>query len=179
MLHRFISGLVIASFSLCTAMSHAAGAHVHGLAKILVASDGNDLEIEFISPLDNLIGFERAPRNDKERKAVENLMRHLNAPHSLFVTPIAATCTHIKTAVDAPILQSPSKSKHVHGKHDNQHAEITAVFSFQCTNPAALKSIELRLFDVFPNLQRVQAEVASKGGQAASSLDRAHRTLSW
>ncbi len=179
-MHRqFIHSFIFTSFSLCAAMSHAAEPHVHGIAKMLVAIDGNNLEVELVSPLDNLVGFERAPRNDRERKAVQKLMKQLNEPQSLIVPISAAKCTHNKTEIDAPILQSTSKTEHVHGKHDEKHAEMTAAFSFRCADPVALKSIEVRLFDVFPNLQRVQAEVAAPGGQAASSLGRAHRTLSW
>lgn len=176
---RFITSLIITFFSLGAAMSHAAGAHVHGVAKMLVAMEGNNLQIELISPLDNLVGFERAPRNDKERKAVQKMMDQLNDPQALIVPTAAAKCTHSKTEIDAPILQSKSETEHVHDKNDGKHAEMEAILSFQCADPSALKSIEVRLFEAFPNLQRIQAEVAAPGGQAASSLDRTHRMLSW
>ena len=37
---------------------HAEEAHIHGLATLTLALEGNSLEIEFESPAANLVGFE-------------------------------------------------------------------------------------------------------------------------
>lgn len=56
-----------------------AGTHVHGLAELAVAlnPDGT-LVAELESPLYNLIGFERAPRDAAEGQAVAQALAHLN-----------------------------------------------------------------------------------------------------
>ena len=49
---------------------HADAAHEHGVAVLRVVSEGATLMIEFVSPLDNLVGFEHAPRTDAQRTAL-------------------------------------------------------------------------------------------------------------
>ena len=50
-----------------------ASGHQHGVAKLDVAYDQGALSIELEAPLDVLLGFERAPRPDAERKSVEQV----------------------------------------------------------------------------------------------------------
>ena len=54
-----------------------AAAHSHGRAKLRVATDGNLLTLEFESPLENLVGFEHAPRNDKQKAALQGMAEAL------------------------------------------------------------------------------------------------------
>jgi hypothetical protein len=42
-------------------------AHVHGQMKLDVAIDGPTVVIDMESPLDNIVGFERAPKTDAEK----------------------------------------------------------------------------------------------------------------
>ena len=47
----------------------AAKAHQHGVARLDVAVEATRVTLYLDTPLDNLLGFERAPRTDAERKA--------------------------------------------------------------------------------------------------------------
>lgn len=157
---------------------HAAGPHVHGAATMQIAIEGNNIEATLISPLDSLLGFEHAPRNEKERKAAQKLMEQLNNPATLFIPTAAARCTPAKPQINAPALDAEKKPHH-YGSHYEEHAELEVVISFHCAAPSALHSMEVRLFDFFPRLQRLQAEVAAPGKQSAASLNRERRLLSW
>jgi len=59
---------LVALFLALTA--HADSAHEHGSARLDVAVDGDRLHIALQSPLDNLVGFEHAPRNERQRTAL-------------------------------------------------------------------------------------------------------------
>ena len=167
--------------------SYAAGPHVHGTATMQIAIEGNNVEVALIAPLESLLGFERAPRNDKERQAVQMMMKQLSDPSALLIPTAAARCTPAKPQITAPALDARMKvsdnEKHDeadnHGRHDEAHAELEAVISFRCAVPAALNSMEVRLFDVFPRLQKLKAEVAASGKQSAANLGRERRTLFW
>ena len=54
-------------------------AHVHGQIKLDVAVDGPTVVIDMASPLDNIVGFERAPKTDAEKKSVEDAVAQLRA----------------------------------------------------------------------------------------------------
>lgn len=171
---------MLAAFAVALAASGSAsasetGAHVHGTAMMQLAADGNTLEIEFISPLDNLLGFEHAPRNDKERQAVQAMSEKFRKPASLFVPTAAARCTSSPAQLTSPVTNAASKPP---GK-DSDHAELEAVITFRCDSPSALKEIDVRLFEAFPQLHRVQAQVIGPRGQSAATLTPKRRVLSW
>lgn len=83
-------------------------AHEHGALKLDVAIEGNKLTIAMEAPLDNLLGFERAPRTDAERKAAAEVLARLRSPiqgKALFSADAAAQCTLSKADVQAPVLE--------------------------------------------------------------------------
>ena len=52
-------------------------AHQHGVASLEVAVEGNTLVVHLKSPLDNLVGFERAPKTDAERSKIQRSAQRL------------------------------------------------------------------------------------------------------
>lgn len=179
MIHRL---LAVFFMSLGFCMAAYAAPHVHGAATLQIAIDGKNVGVTLISPLESLLGFERAPRNDKEHQAVQKMMMQLNNPAVWLIPSAAARCTPAKPQVNAPALESKRHKSHGHGpheKHDEEHAELEVIISFHCAEPAALRTMEVRLFDAFPRLQRLQAEVAAPGKQAAANLTRERNVLSW
>lgn len=154
---------------LCAAGSAIAGeAHQHGVAQMTVAIEGSTAAIEFASPLENLIGFEHAPRNDKERKAVTALKETFHKPELLLAPTAAADCRAEPVELELP------------GSHESDgHADLRATVVYRCKTPASLKGIDVRLFDAFPKLHRIKAELAAPGRQSAVELSRKRPSLSW
>ena len=56
----------------CRGPSHA---HEHGPAEIELAVEGSDAVVNFASPLYNLVGFEHAPRDERDREASASATR--------------------------------------------------------------------------------------------------------
>ena len=78
MKHRWIFiSLAWAAVTGGSAMAHEPGAHVHGVATLQVTQDQDTLSIDLDSPLDNLLGFEHAPRTDKQKQAVQQMIENL------------------------------------------------------------------------------------------------------
>lgn len=67
-------------------------AHEHGVAELHVAIEAETMEIELVSPLDSLIGFEHAPRTPAQRAALAAAQAALRDPARVFVLPAAAAC---------------------------------------------------------------------------------------
>ena len=67
------SCFAIFGWAMSPAMAHEPGPHVHGVASLQVAVDGNTLTLNLESPLDNVLGFEHAPRSEKQKAAVRSM----------------------------------------------------------------------------------------------------------
>jgi hypothetical protein len=151
------------------------GAHQHGVAQLAVALDGGSLRIEFDTPLDNLVGFERRPRNPKEQQALADADLTLHQVELLFALPAAAACTVRQVLLTWPWPLHTTTAQPA--KADHRHSELEAVYVLDCAHPQALTAIDIKLFDVFPRLRTLRTESATDLGQKAVTLDRKRRTL--
>ena len=64
-----LGGSALALLGTPLAQAHDNKAHVHGSAVLQVVMDGETVELALQSPLDNLVGFEHAPRTESQKKA--------------------------------------------------------------------------------------------------------------
>ena len=72
------------------ALAGKTAAHVHGVASLEVAIDGGTLTLQFETPLANLLGFEHAPRNEKQKQAVRAMADRLREAGAVFTPSPAA-----------------------------------------------------------------------------------------
>lgn len=151
--------------------AHELGPHVHGAASLQVAIDGDTLTLVFSGPLDNLLGFEHAPHNEKQKASVRKMADTLNQAEGVFVPTPAAQCKLVSAKLDSPVLEPVKK-----GSGDG-HADLDGEFVFRCAQPENLHNIELKLFDAFPRLHKVTAQVAGPHGQGAAQLSPTQRNL--
>ena len=169
------------------------GAHVHGIANLNVALDGNNLMIELDSPSANIVGFEHAPENEEQAHAVHEAMELLKNGEKLFGFTEQAGCTlhdaHVDTdmetdhhdeheshdqhnekdAHDEHDDHAHAEKDHDH-EHDSTHSEFEVSYHFECAQPDKLKSIEVKLFNEFPGFERIDAQVLTGKGQSAAGL---------
>ncbi len=159
-------------------------AHVHGMAELKVAIDGARLEIDLESPLENLLGFEHAPRTEQQRAAVRAMATRLRQAQTLFVPTPAAQCRLMAVRLESAALpaallgEAPPKASEV-AKDADGHADLDASFTFQCAAPASLKGMEVALMKAFSGLRRLSVSLAGPKGQSATVLTPGKRTVSW
>jgi hypothetical protein len=149
---------------------HAAGTHEHGAGKIDVVIEKDGLSIALELPLDSLVGFERAPANDKERAALAEAGRRLNDYAALFALPAGADCKSSALSVTLPFQK---------GAPAGAHGDVDASYGFRCSNMAALKSVETSLFRQFPRLYRLELQRIGPAGQAGGRLTPKKPVVSW
>ncbi|MBY4899226.1 DUF2796 domain-containing protein [Cupriavidus sp. AU9028] len=160
----------------------AADPHVHGQATLEVVLDGPVLSIRFASPLDNILGFERLPRNEQERGKVQAALQRLRNGGALFVPAAQAGCRLEAAQLDFGALQhglTGEGKPPAAGAHQHQHADLDAGYRFRCERPQALDSLEVRLFRAFPGVTRIGAQLASERRQSGATLTPANPRLSW
>jgi hypothetical protein len=150
-------------------MAHAAGhAHVHGVAKLDIAVEATKLTVQLESPLDNLLGFERAPRNDAERKQAQAAVARLKAADAMFRVDPAAQCTLASVDLASAALKLGTPDP---GEDKEGHADLDGNFEFNCVDATKAAYVDVALFE-FAHLQRLEVQVAAPRGQFKRELHR-------
>lgn len=165
---RQMAAAVFVLATLAATSAHAGKAHEHGVARLDVGVEAGRIVIVLDTPLDNLVGFERAPRTDAERKAVDDAVARLKDSARLFSIDGAAGCKPgaVKLVSAALGLGTPQAE----GK--GGHADMEAQFEFACVDAARARSVEQGLFEAFPRLKRIDLQVAAPRGQMKLTLRR-------
>ncbi len=156
------------------ANAQASGKHVHGLAELNIAIEPRSMTLTLTSPLDNLLGFEHAPRNDAERARVATAQKTLKNGGSLFTLDDAGNCqpTHINATELYSHRAHSTHAGHAHDTDTHNDAELTVEYA--CKSGDTLQFIDAKpLFDAFPRLQTLQVQVAGPKGQSGMTLPRA------
>ncbi len=162
----------LAAFLLSMPLARAAGqAHVHGVAKIDIAIEARKLALQLESPLDNLLGFERPPRSDAERKLADALVARLKSADTIFKIDPAAQCSLAKVVLASSALKLGNPDPSEEG-----HADIDASFEFNCVDANKAAFIDVGLFE-FPHLQRLEVQVATPRAQFKRELKRPARRI--
>jgi hypothetical protein len=151
----------------------AAHAHVHGIASVDVAIEDKTITIQMSSPLDNILGFERAPHEGAERQAADAAVAKLSAGATAFAIDPAAHCVlkSVDLSSSALKLGHPDPSEAAEG-----HADIDGTYEFTCAKASDAKFIDLGLFD-FAHMQKVTAQVVTAHGQFKRDLVRPARRI--
>jgi Protein of unknown function (DUF2796) len=143
-------------------------AHVHGVATLDIAVEPRRIVVLFETPLDNLVGFERAARTDAERRRAAEAVARLKAGDAMFRFDPAAQCKLAKVDLSSAALElgtpdaAPAKG---------EHADVDASYEFACADAGKAGYVDVGLFN-FKQLERVQVQLALPGGQFKRELKR-------
>ena len=102
-------------------------AHVHGHVEFNIAQDGKDLLIEITSPGADVVGFEHAPENAEQEKALGDAVAALKNTDQLFAINKQAKCVIEDVHVSHTLGQDSHEGHehhdhegHDHDKHDHE-----------------------------------------------------------
>lgn len=170
------SALLAASLLLASLGVHAQ--HVHGEGRLDAIFDKETLTLALTLPLDAAVGFERPPRNDKEKAALDQAAKTLEDKTLWRPTP-AAQCNLEAAKVSVPFIGGQDRhDSHAH-EGEQHHADIEAEYVFRCANPAALTSVATTLFTSMKRLYRLEAQKSGPAGQGAQRLTPKAPVLNW
>lgn len=133
-------------------------AHVHGVAHLAMAVDGQTLVMELEMPLANLVGFEHKPANDLEEKAFSRASQTMAQADKLFEWNAAAHCTVTSVEIEMPTFE--------HGGHE----DVDARYQYICQSAAELQSLEVKLFNIFDHVVTLKATYLDEETQVAKTL---------
>jgi hypothetical protein len=168
---------VLAGAMAVASLAHAGKAHEHGVARLDIGVEAGRVVVALDMPLDNLVGFERAPRTDAERAAVAAAVAKLREAATLFRIDGAAGCTAGKVELVAAAFglgaaPTPAAAAAPAPAQDHGHADLEGSYEFTCTAGARAGFVETGLFEAFPRLKRLEVQVATPRGQMKATLRR-------
>ena len=164
------------------------GAHEHGAARLDIALSGKTLELQIEGAAYGFLGFERAPEGAEEVAQVEQARLLLNNASALYGWESAAGCTAQATRTDTALPEAAAVSAdddhdhdhahehghdHAHEGHDDGHGGHSSwrvYHRFDCSRPEALGAIEVRLFQHFPKLERIDYQLVTDAAQDGGRL---------
>lgn len=153
-------------------------AHVHGQLKLEIAVEGPTVTIAMEAPLDSLVGFERAPRTDAEKKIAQAAVAQLRAADRLFKVDPAGNCKLGPVELRSAVLGLGKPESGTKGKDDG-HADLSASFGFNCSHAAQAKFVELGLFEAFQGARQIEVQIVTPDGQFKRTLRRPATRLAW
>jgi hypothetical protein len=142
------------------AMSSFVQAHEHGVAELTVVLD-QQVQVELLSPMANLVGFEGPANTDERRAALQALQNRLKQP-------LLAINGCQLTSFSAPLadMTTDEHDEHEHAD-EHEHSDLDAHWTFQCNNHQDLK-LTTRLFEFFPGVTTLKLQWITPSGQGAS-----------
>lgn len=170
--------LLLATTALTATLPAQAGpAHQHGVARLDVAVEAGRVTLYLDTPLDNLLGFERAPRTDAERQQADAAVARLKAADKLFRIDGNAGCKLARVTLTSAALGLPAAAPGAPAATaapaaKDDHADLEGRFEFTCTAGARAGFVEVGLFEAFAPMKRIELQLVSPKGQMKATLLR-------
>lgn len=161
-------------------------AHAHGEGKVTVAIEGNRVEMELEVPASDIVGFEHAPSNAAQRKALAEAKARLAKATEIVTLSPEAGCTLASASVDvsgaAAGRAAADGHGHAKGHADDQgktasatgqgqpaaaHSEFRATYAFTCAKPGGLTAFAFGYFKAFKRAEKLTVSVIGPKGQSS------------
>ncbi|MCP5143001.1 MAG: DUF2796 domain-containing protein [Chromatiales bacterium] len=173
------------------------GTHVHGVAALNIALEGDEVHVELDSPAANIVGFEHAPSSEADHAALDQAVARLKDGDALFRFNAEAGCKMEMAKVSSALLaaehgehEGHKEGDHGHaekGDHDHErhaahghdehekhagetHSDIDAAYHFECAQPGKLSSLTVELFEAFPATGEIEVQYVIENRQGAVEL---------
>lgn len=163
--------------------SHAANfsAHVHGSAELMIAMEGQRIEVQLLSPAANIFGFEHSPSTEEEWQQVKRAEEILNNSKNLLEFK-NAQCASLSEKVDLPfsndVHQKSSSDSHEEHQHHEAHADVIASYLFECDGEMPIE-IHALILNQFPEVETLEVQWITEAGQGSQEIraDQSRITL--
>ena len=145
--------------------------HEHGTSNVTIALDKNVLQIQLEAPLVDIIGFEGRPKTELQKQAYKVASNKLKNWKNILKFE-TGSCSNKRVAIS-----DKHKNRHVHKhkNHDNEekniHTDIKVLYEFYCTDPINFKSLKVKLFEIFPDVKKINVQWTTNSGQGQKALN--------
>lgn len=146
------------------------GAHEHSKGKMTLALEGHKLVVEIKATSFDIVGFGHTPSTAADKAKVELAIMTLKRSDKIMNLPEGAHCKDVgEVTVDASMLDKKKKKE--------VHSHFKTTYTFECSNPEKLDSLEVLMFDRFPTLKVLATQAITDKGQFSQEVTTKNRVL--
>ena len=163
--------------------------HEHGAANLMLAIEGDKLQIGIEVPSESLIGFEHFPKSRSDRENFNEAIKILSNPSKFFSTPDGAECLLTGLNVSQTLFSGEEEDEHGHEKKDEHghddhdehghedsekgeiHSEFRSNYSWNCLHTDEIDSIGNKLFSFFPRIEEIRVNWITTSGQGSLEIE--------
>ena len=163
--------------------------HEHGAANLMLAIEGDKLQIGIEVPSESLIGFEHFPKSRSDRENFNEAIKILSNPSKFFSTPDDAECLLTGLNVSQTLFSGEEEDEHGHEKKDEHghddhdehghedsekgeiHSEFRSNYSWNCLHTDEIDSIGNKLFSFFPRIEEIRVNWITTSGQGSLEIE--------
>ena len=183
--------LGLSALLLCSGVTQA-GPHVHGAAELMLAAEGNRIEIILNVPAMSVVGFESQVVSAEQQQVVTDADALLRNPDQLFSLR-GGQCVLEDTQVDFSAITGVSldtekehhteeehhtddeHAAHEHSTHeeaavDEDHGDIAVQYHFNCNNSAALEQLRFGPDGLPFDLEQINIMWVTELGQGGAEV---------
>jgi len=163
--------------------------HEHGVARISIAVEGNEIEIEMIVAGADAVGFEHTASSDNEKQAVVKAAKLLRDVNRIITLSPEADCSADEVEVNSGLMENRNESSNQNHDHHNKaknkeghaevHSEFIAHYHFHCEFPSKLTQANVGFFKMFPSAHELEARWITPRGQGTSKLTATSPSLTF
>ena len=169
--------------------------HEHGVGELNIAVEGNSIDLEFMIPGADVVGFEYKAKSEADKALVNNALIKFDEFNNIFSIPSTSNCNLVEA--DISINQGDNhKDEHNHDEHDDHdehedehdhddhgehddhdehdeeaHNEFVAHYSFNCGNIKEIDRISFPYFTTFPNSGELEVQFVSEIGSTSFEVE--------
>ena len=177
--------LGLGALLLCGGVTQA-GPHVHGAAELMLAAEGNKIEIILNVPAMSVVGFESRVVSAEQQQAVsdaDELLRHPDQLFSLRGGQCRLEDTQVDFSAITDVLLDAEAEHHAEEEHaahehsahaeaavDEDHSDIAVQYHFNCDNSAALEQLRFGPDGLPFDLEQINIMWVTELGQGGAEV---------
>ena len=159
--------------------------HEHGVGELNIAIEGSSINLEFMIPGADIVGFEYKAKSDEDISLVNTALTKFDDFNNIFTIPNTANCNLVEAEI--AINQGDDHSdehdheeheeheehdEHEHEEHGEEtHNEFVAHYSFTCGNVKEIDRINFTYFTTFPNSGELEIQFVSEMGSTSFEVE--------
>lgn len=153
---------------------HSEEAHVHGVSTMEIVLEGEQLHILLDSPAANILGFEHSATTEADISRVKQARQQLLDKPGIFNFGEADCQLQSQTSNIELLLATANESR-----DSSEHKDITASYSYLCSQPEKLQRIDVNLLKFFNGIETLEVQWIIANQQGALELRPGRETITF
>jgi len=168
------TGLFLLLFSSAILAAELHGPHTHGEMELLILWQDNELQMNFVAPAKDLIGYERNPKTAREKKALRKFDEKYDPFKMISINP-QAHCEFIQGKTSSDMFSAmPHKDSffgktHTHKIGVKGHIDFLIHYQYKCESKPELR---FNIFQLAPSIKKINIHDGIIGGEVITTLTK-------